>query len=668
MKFVAKIGIVVLLAAIAVTIIASHAVNASDRRPNVVLFLVDDMGWMDSSPYGSKYYETPNIERLARQAMRFTDAYALPLCSPTRASILTGQYSSRHGVTSASGHQPPQPAGFEFLPKTAPPNQPLRMPISRNYLDPAHYTLAEALQDAGYRTGHFGKWHLGLTEPYWPERHGFDVAWHCEPSAGPPGAYFSPYGVLPPGTPRSQARGPNQRYIAGTITDGPAGEYITDRLTDEAIAFIEACRDQETPFFLNVWHYGVHGPWGHKEAYTAAFAEKSDPTGRQANPIMASMLRSVDESLGRIMDKLDALGLAEDTLFIFYSDNGGNVHSNVPGSPQTERAKKAGSPMLEDWRKWAGNQPPTNNAPLREGKGRIYEGGQRVPLIVRWPGQVPAGTTSDAIVGPIDLYPTILDALDLQRHPEQMIDGQSMLPVLEQTGHLERDAYFTWFPHLIPAVSVRSGDWKLIRRFQPHPEYPEVRELYNLKDDIGESENLAAEMPDRVRELDARIDRFVKETGALYPQPNPDYRPRAAIGDSGRDAMTGLVPRFCTASKVSGAVRIEADGRTPFLGTAQVKMAGPLTLKLRIQSAAGGAGKVQWKTSDQDTFPTDAQVVHFTLPAGKQWQDITLEVPVQGRAGIVRLYLPADKSPVEIQTIQFSGSDGAIKSWHFDQP
>ncbi len=247
------------------------------EKPNIVLFLVDDMGWMDSTPYGSQYYETPNMERLAKQSMRFTDAYALPLCSPTRASILTGQYSSRHGITTAGGHTPPRE---NELPETAPPNQPLLMPESKTYLDPAHHTLAEALKDAGYATGHFGKWHLGLTQPHWPEQHGFDVAWHCQPSAGPPGFYFSPYGVLPPGTPRPEKRG--VKHVVGTITDGPDGEYITDRLTDEAVAFIDNNKDQ--PFFLNLWQFGVHGPWGHKEEYTAQFAKKTDPTRATGQP------------------------------------------------------------------------------------------------------------------------------------------------------------------------------------------------------------------------------------------------------------------------------------------------------------------------------------------------------------------------------------------------
>ena len=495
------------------------SVQAASNQPNVVLFLVDDMGWMDSEPYGSKYYETPNMERLSKQSMRFSNAYAHPLCSPTRASILSGQYPSRHGVTSASGHRPAVPESQSRYPKGAPPTKPLIYAASMNYLDPKLITLPEVLGEAGYSTGHFGKWHLGLSREHWPEKHGFQVAFHAQPSPGPPGSnYFSPYGVHMTGE-------PSAKHPMGTITDGPKGEYITDRLTDEAITFIEA--NKRKPFFLNLWHYAVHGPWGHKESYTAKFAKKTDPRGEQRNPVMASMLKSVDESLGRVLDKLDELGLTKNTIFIFYSDNGGNTHSNKDDTGRFGNLLKSRVPWAVSYRKWAGREYPTNNAPLREGKGRVYEGGQRVPLMVRWPGRIKPGTTSDEVVAAIDLYPTLLEALDLPKPKGHLIDGESILPVLEKRGTLKRKAYFTWFPHLIPAVSVRQGDFKLIRRFEPHDKYPETVELYNLMNDVGETRNLAGNMPKKVKELQVLIDGFVKETGALYPKPNPNYNPNA---------------------------------------------------------------------------------------------------------------------------------------------
>ncbi|MCA8986722.1 MAG: sulfatase-like hydrolase/transferase, partial [Planctomycetaceae bacterium] len=512
--------------------------------------------------------------------------------------------------------------------------------------------ISEVLHEAGYRTAHIGKWHLGLSQEHWPDKHGFDVAFHAQPSPGPP-SYFSPYGVSVDGRPTG-------RHHVGTITDGPDGEYITDRLTDEAIHFIESC--QGKPFYLNFWQYGVHGPWGHKEEYTARYAKKTDPRGEQRNPIMASMLKSVDESLGRLMDRLDELGLEKNTLFIFYSDNGGNVHSRTYEDAKLANVKE-GHPQYEaiqDWRKWAGGEPPTNNTPLREGKGRIYEGGQRVPLMVRWPGHIQPGTTTDAVVGPIDMYPTILEATGLKQPAGYIVDGESLLPVLNQSGELKREAYFTWFPHIIPAVSVREGNWKLIRRFESHPDYSETRELYNLATDLGETKNLAKQMPERVKELDALIDHFIKETGALAPIPNPSFAGQA-------DATDGLVLRSCRLEKKEGAIQLIGTGRLPFLGTARVKLQGPLKLTFQARSEAGGEAAISWKTTTQEDFPESAQRVAYTLHAGNEWEEITVELPIEGTSQIVRFYLPAEKSPVELQWIRFEDAQGHQKSWDFSK-
>ena len=639
----------------------NSAMAADDRaagKPNIVLFLVDDMGWIDSEPYGSQYYETPNMARLALQSMRFTNAYATPLCSPTRASILSGQYSSRHGVTSASGHLAALPADASRYPASASPSEQFIYPHSKRFLNPELKTLPKVLRDAGYRTGHFGKWHLGLSQEHWPERHGFEVAFHAQPSPGP-SSYFSPYNVHAEGE-------PSGTHHVGTITDGPEGEYITDRLTDEAIQFIETHKGE--PFYLNFWHYAVHGPWGHKEEYTKQFADKDDPRGEQDNPIMASMLKSVDESLGRVLDKLDELELTDDTLFIFYSDNGGNTHSNIPGARGMD--VPPGHPkwgFVQDWKKWAGDLPPTNNAPLREGKGRIYEGGQRVPLMVRWPGRVEEGSDSESIVGPIDLYPTILEVLGAETPTDHILDGESIMPILKQTGQLKRQAYFTWFPHLIPAVSVRQGDWKLIRRFEPHIKYPELLELYNLTEDIGETNNLASRMPDKVKELEGLIDQFVEETGALVPQPNPNFgsTPTRTPREAASTPLDGLVARTCEAVAMDGAVRITGTGRNPFLGTAQVRLSGPLTLKLRARSSIGGKGRVQWRIPPQEDFPESGQLVTYDLPGGNEWREITVQLPIEGNVGVIRLFLPAEESSVELQSIEYQDMRGRKKAWDF---
>jgi arylsulfatase A-like enzyme len=639
--------------------IGQFASAKTTTRPNVVLFLVDDMGWMDCGAYGSQYYETPHIDRLAKQSMRFTDAYACPLCSPTRASIMTGQYSSRHGITSATGHQPPQAPEASLLPDMASPNQPLIMPESRHYLEPSQYTLAEALRDAGYRTAHIGKWHLGLTKPHWPEAQGFETAFHCHPDPGPPGEYFSPYGVIAEGN-------PNGKNKIGTITDGPKGEYIVDRLTDEAINFVRA--NQSQAFFLNFWQYGVHGPWGHKEAFTAEFAKKKDPTKRQGNPIMGSMLRSVDESVGRLTQTLDELKLTDNTVFIFMSDNGGNTHSNTAGDKKRQGGAEK-NVRLKDWQRWAGNQAPTSNAPLREGKGRLYEGGCRVPFMVRWPEKIPAGSTSNAIVGAIDVYPTILDLLGLALPSQQKIDGMSLLPVLKQTGKLKRDAYFTWFPHIAPGVIVRQGNWKLIRHFQERPgEYEGSHELFDLENDLSETTNLASKYPERVKELDALIDQFIAETKALAPKPNPNYKPIEPTPTS-NDPIRGLVPKGCKAAIVSGALQVTREGNKAFLGTVQVKHASPVTLKLRMRSGTGGAGMIQWKFSDQAEFPDAGQTTEYPFTPGDQYHEVTIELPITSKLGTVRIYLPQGSLTTEFESIEFfdQATGKNLHRWKFSK-
>ncbi len=639
--------------------LGSAATRAADK-PNVVLFLVDDMGWRDCGVYGSTYYETPRIDAFAKQAMRFTNAYAQPLCSPTRASLLSGQYTARHGITTASGHRPAQEPGHKFLPDTAPANKPMLLPESKNYLEPSQITLAETLHAAGYRTAHIGKWHLGLTKPYWPEDQGFDVAFHCHPDPGPPGAYFSPYGVVPEGKANMTTR-------IGTITDGPQGEYIVDRLADEAVKFIDGSNGG--PFFLNLWCYGVHGPWGHKPEYTKEFARKKDPSDRQGNPIMASMLKSVDECFGRILDELEKQGIADNTIVIFNSDNGGNTHSNVPGTSKTDRAEESKSDLLADWRKWAGDQPPTMNTPLRDGKGTLYEGGTRVPLMWSWAGKIKPGTTSDAIVGPIDLYPTVLDLVELKKPEAQVFDGRSYAKLLKSEGGFERQAYFNYHPHAgehgAGGVSVRSGDWKLLRWFGN----PGSSELFNLKDDLSEANDLAEKMPDKVKELDALIDGFLKDTGALYPRPNPAYVPTAVVSKKGeitKDPLMGWKERVCKAASSEGVLTVTGTGKdgAAFLGHGLQNMKGPAVVKLRVRSKQDGAAKIDFLPNTAKD-PTDLVSTPYEVKAG-DWQDVTVEIKTNGPLGTMRLYLPvgADKS-VEIDAIEVKPAKGATQSWGF---
>ncbi len=619
-------------------------------RPNVVLFLADDMGWMDSGVYGSQYYETPNIDRFATTAMRFTNAYAQPLCSPTRASLLTGQYSARHGITTASGHQPPQPAGHDFLPSTASASAPMLLPESRNYLEPAQVTLAETLKSAGYRTAHIGKWHLGLTQPHWPEQQGFDVAFHCHPDPGPPGEYFSPYGVTPEGRPTAKSR-------VGTITDGPKGEYIVDRQADEAVKFIQGSKGG--PFLLNLWCYGVHGPWGHKEEHTKAFMGKKDPSGRQGNPIMASMLKSVDECFGRILEELKRQDVLENTIIIFTSDNGGNTHSNT-----VAEGRKSGN---EAWQKWAGLQPPTMNTPLRDGKGTLYEGGTRVPLLWAWAGKIKPGTLSEAIVGPIDVYPTLIDLLDVSKPKQQDFDGVSYAKVLKSEAGLDREAYFNYHPHAgahrAGGVWARSGDFKLLRWFGD----PGTHELYDLRADISEANDLAAKMPEKVQEMGRLIDKFLADTGATYPRPNPSYKPVTATPAtaSDKDPLAGWKERGCKATLANGILSVEATGKggQPFLGHGMARMNGPAVITLRVRGAVGGAGKIDWLPN---TAANAAGLVStpFEVKAG-DWQELKIAVNMRGPLGTMRVYLPAEAKPVELDFIEVKPFQGVAQKWGF---
>jgi arylsulfatase A-like enzyme len=455
-----------------------------NKRPNIIFILVDDMGWMDSSLYGSKYYETPNVERLARRGMMFTDAYAAsPVCSPTRASILTGKYPCRLKITGPAGHLLPQP-DTPLIKEFAAPRIKMVCPRSRRFLRLEEYTIAEAFKDAGYKTGFIGKWHLGR-KPWWPDKQGFDINIAGGHSNSAP-SYFSPYRIK-------------------TLRDGPRGEYLTDRLTDEALKYLDEHRDK--PFFLSFWHYAVHAPFQAKDELIKKYRGKNDPRGKQNCPIMGAMLQSMDENLGRLLDKLDELKIADKTIIIFTSDNGGNMYDEVEETT------------------------PTNNYPLRGGKGTIYEGGTRVPCIVVWPDVVRPGTKCSEVISSIDFYPTMLEMAGIEKKKDHQTDGESIVPLLKGTGKLKREAIFCHTPNYKrdtapPSTYVRKGDWKLIRFYGEGPNRSYAFELYNLRDDIGETKNLADKMPEKVRELDALITVHLKDTGAIIPFPNPRYNPK----------------------------------------------------------------------------------------------------------------------------------------------
>lgn len=480
-----RLASVALIGGVLLTVSCTSAARSQEAaRPNFVVFLIDDLGWTDLGCYGSDLYQTPAIDKLAADGVRFTNAYAAcTVCSPTRAALMTGKYPARLHVT-------------DWIPGHARPYAKLKVPDWTMKLEHRHTTLAEALKAAGYKTAHVGKWHLmppGGPDmwDYEPRRHGFDIniggnQW------GSPGSYFYPYA------------GPGQaRRVEPLPPGGSEGEYLTDRLTDEAIKIL---REWKTgPFFLYFAHYAVHTPLQAKKPDIDRFQGLVWPTMRHKNPTYAAMIWSVDQSVARIRASLAELGLDRNTVIIFTSDNGGLDRH--------------------------GSGDPTDNAPLREGKGTAYEGGVRVPTIVYWPGVTPAGAISDEPIITMDLYTTILDiaGIPVPASDRQEIDGLSLVPILKNPrAHLNREALYWHYPHYhtmgaTPYSAIRAGDWRLIEFFEDNQ-----IELYNLKEDLGETQELSKKYPDVARKLLEKLRQWRKTVGAQLPSPNPQYDPKRA--------------------------------------------------------------------------------------------------------------------------------------------
>ena len=461
---------------------------AMSKKPNVVFILADDLGWADTTLYGhTKLYQTPNIERLAKRGMTFTRAYsASPLCSPSRASILTGLSPARIGITQAACHLPQVLLTAVPGKKTAPGKKAI-VPESATRLDTSYFTIAEALKAAGYATGHFGKWHVG-PEPYSPLQQGFDVDIPHTAGPGPAGSYVAPW-----------------KFKNFDPDPGEPNQHIEDRMAKEAVAFIEKHKDQ--PFFLNYWMFSVHVPFDAKKVLVDKYRALVNPEDPQHCPTYAAMVESMDDGVGTVIDALDRLKLTDNTIFIFLSDNGGNIHSEIDGARGT------------------------SNLPLRGGKATVFEGGIRVPCVVSIPGLVAPGSRSDAVIQGTDFYPTLLDLLALKPQPGQKFDGVSFLPALKGRP-LQHPPMFTYFPHdfpvpdwLPPAIAVTDGDWKLIRLFFQGENGAHRWLLFNLHDDLGEKNDLAAKQPDRVKAMDALIENFLVDTKAVLPVRNPGFKP-----------------------------------------------------------------------------------------------------------------------------------------------
>lgn len=451
--------------------------NVEKDSPNVIVFFVDDLGWTDLGIYGSDLYQSPNIDALANEGILFTNSYsACTVCSPTRASVLTGKYPARLQLTDwIEGHKYPWAK--------------LKVPRWKMYLDSSEYTVAEAFKDAGYHTAHFGKWHLGESQQNWPTYHGFDInigGWkkgapNLNKNDGLNG-YFSPYG--------------NPR-----LSDGPEGEHLTERLTNEICTFLDDV--DKKPFFINFWLYNVHTPLQADQAKIDKFSALIDDTARHNNPTYAAMIEHTDDALGKIIQKLKKEGLYDNTIILFSSDNGGLIGNNP-------------------------KKRVTNNTPLRLGKGQIYEGGVRIPTIIKTPKSEYKGLTISTPIISTDYYPTLVDlaGISTEKTNAQTLDGNSLVTLFEGEGTFTREALFWHYPHYhqqggVPYSAVRKGNWKLIQNFDSNS-----YELYDLKNDIGEKENLYEKRAEIALNLKETLDKWRGDVAAQTPTINDNYNPK----------------------------------------------------------------------------------------------------------------------------------------------
>ena len=464
--------------------------SAQDKKKtNFLFFLVDDLGWADIGAFGSKYHKTPNIDGLANSGMKFTNGYAAcPVCSPTRASIVTGRHPVRVNIT-------------DWIPGSATSrayNPRFQHVDDRDNLDLKEVTIAEALKENGYQTFFAGKWHLG-SEGNLPTDQGFDFNIGGTPSGSPRGGYYSPW---------------NNPYLKSKKKE----EYLTERLTEESISFLKS-RKKDSPFLLYLSYYNVHTPIqpykkriGEYQKRAEEMFEGKTPViterrgvsrARQDNPEFASMVVAVDDSVGAILKSLEDLGIAEETVVIFFSDNGGLCTKPSAG--------------------------PTSNLPLRAGKGWLYEGGIREPMIIRAPGVTEAGAVCDSPVISMDFFPTMLELAGLPQQKAVHADGVSLVPLLKGARSIEHEPLVWHYPHyhgstFTPGAAIRDGDWKLIEFY----EFEQV-ELYNLKDDIGEHKDLSKSNPEKLAELRGKLKAWQKDMGASELKPNPKFDPNAPL-------------------------------------------------------------------------------------------------------------------------------------------
>ncbi|MFA5688642.1 MAG: sulfatase [Kiritimatiellales bacterium] len=648
---------------ISLAAIPALAAAVSQSKPlNIIVILADDFGWSDTTLYGTTdFFETPNIERLAARGMTFTHAYsASPLCSPTRASILTGQTPARNGSTAPNHHLPEIRLEPEVAVK-GPAGDKARQCVTVTRLDTAFPTLGKLIKAKGYRTAHFGKWHLGA-EPYSPLQHGFDVDIPHWPGPGPAGSFIAPW-----------------KFPA--FKEKKAGEHIEDRMAAEAVAWIRSVASR--PFYMNYWQFSVHAPFDAKDELIEKYRHKIDRNNPQNSPTYAAMVHSLDDAVGSLLDEVDRLGIADRTIIIFYSDNGGNMYNGIE---ETDSDRK---PFVAT---------PTSNAPLRGGKATIFEGGIRVPCVVVWPGVTAPGSRCDARIQSTDLYPFILNALGISLPKNYSVDGVDFSPALRGEA-FDRGPMFTFFPHtpavpdwLPPSVAVHAGDWKLIRLFHQGKNGVHDYLLFNLADDIGEKNNLATAMPEKVHELDKRITDYLAAAGAVVPLPNPDfdpskYRPQDIGVQKGGLKLVKKIVRTGTAvmppEKVQtfingwearpgdtlqlamedGALAVYSTGGDPWVKTVDIpNIPGPFVLEMEICPAASGTLQV-FAAWNGRAFERGSGIDYKVSSAGK-WVTIIRDVPSGGVLTALRIDPPGTAGKSLLRNIRLKNSSGKIlKEW-----
>ncbi|HEV7299628.1 MAG TPA: sulfatase [Tepidisphaeraceae bacterium] len=587
--------------------------TSQPARPNIVFILADDLGWRDVGFAGSASYQTPNLDALAARGMQFERAYsASPLCSPTRASLLTGHYPGRLHLTRPNGHYP-EVILDAIVPEHAAPQYKATNPQSRTRLPLDYQTLGAEFKRHGYATALMGKWHLGRA-PHLPEAFGFDVVVGGRENPGPPPpGYFGPWQL-------------------DSLPVVPAGTHVDDVLAGEAAKFIAT--DRDAPFLLCFWPYNVHSPYQAEAALIEKYSKANLPAP-QNSAEMAAMVETMDRAIGKVLDTLKAEGIERETIVIFTSDNGGNMFDVRPGGIY-----------------------PTSNAPLRGGKGTNYEGGVRVPLVVQYDGVVAPGTTSRAVVTSPDFFPTLLDLAGLPQRPEVHVDGHTFAAALRGEAYDRPEPIVSHFPHpyvrqiSLPSTSIMDGDWKLYRIYNDAADQSDRFELYNLANDPSETDNRAAAEPQRVESMRATLHAHLNKTGALIPAKNARY--------AGNTAGYWHSKGESRVSVKEGVLHVEATGTDPQLITEYVPNVAKQAVVLRFDLRAdGGDGNVYWAEGKELAF-TREQRKDFVIGEPNVWQTEEIQIQPDGNLRGLRIDPLNSIGKVELRDVRLVSPEGNV--------